>query len=63
MSMSQGERVRNYYRNQGAEQREQEIIARLEREATWLESTGFEENETEANGIRAAIGLIKGEEK
>lgn len=57
------ETVRNHYRRQGAEQREQEIIARLEREATWLESTGFEENETEANGIYSAILTIKGMSK
>ena len=55
------ERVRNFYRRQGAEKRQEEIITQLEKEAEWLESTGFEENEIEANGIRAAIDLIKGE--
>lgn len=57
------ETVRNHYRKQGAAKRQEEIISRLEKEATWLESTGFEENETEANGIRAAIDLIKGMSK
>lgn len=57
------EKVREFYRRQGEERREEEIITRLEKEAEWLESTGFEENETEANGINAAIDLIKGMKK
>lgn len=57
------EKVREHYRRQGEERREEEIITRLEKEAEWLESTGFEENETEANGIKAAIELIKGMKK